>query len=116
MKCRFEISKDQYVTFVPVYGVAHFSGDHKKAYSSSTEENTKLKKMAAVKTQVEKIIDTASATADLLYVFGDLQDTPDQSKIFHRGSCRIPKHPLGIVKACVLRACLHNISAFTRIQ
>jgi hypothetical protein len=42
----------------------------------------------------------ASETIDLIYVFGDLQDTPDQSRLFHHGSCRISKHPLGIVKIC----------------
>ena len=29
-----------------------------------------------------------------------MQDTPDNSSNFHYGTCRIPKHPLGIVKIC----------------
>ena len=98
--CRFEIACDQYVTLIPVYGVAHFSGDQQKEPRLSAEENTKLETMSKVKVHVEQIIDKALANSDLIYVFGDLQDTPDQSKTFHCGPCRIPKHPLGIVKTC----------------
>jgi hypothetical protein len=37
---------------------------------------------------------------ELLYIFGDLQDTPDQSKLFYYGSKNIMKHPLGIIQTC----------------
>jgi hypothetical protein len=36
----------------------------------------------------------------MIYVFGELQDTPNNSKVFHYGPGQIPKHPLGIVKTC----------------
>lgn len=100
IECRFEVSKDTFVTFVPVYGIAHFSGDHKQTIDENSEEATKLENMNAVKTRVENIIATATTNKDLIYVFGDLQDTPDQSRNFHFGTCRVPKHPLGIVKTC----------------
>jgi len=35
-----------------------------------------------------------------VYIFGDLQDTPDNSKAFHYSSTKIAKHPLGTVKTC----------------
>jgi hypothetical protein len=35
-----------------------------------------------------------------MFVFGDLQDTPDNSKIWHYGLHPIVKHPLGIVCTC----------------
>lgn len=37
---------------------------------------------------------------ELLYIFCDLQDTPDRSKLFYYGTNNIIKHPLGIVQTC----------------
>jgi len=37
---------------------------------------------------------------EIIYVFGDLQDTPDISKIFYYVASKVSKHPLGIVKIC----------------
>ena len=101
IKCRLEIARDQYATFVPVYGVAHSGGEKYHTGSRDiTNEGTTLEKMDKVQTKIKGIIKEAKRNKDLLYVFGDLQDTPDSSKTFHLGSCRIPKHPLGIVNAC----------------
>jgi hypothetical protein len=49
---------------------------------------------------LKPIISKANQQSGFLYVFGDLQDTPGNSKIFHYGLCHIAKHPLGIVKTC----------------
>jgi hypothetical protein len=37
---------------------------------------------------------------EIVYIFGDLQDTPNNSKDFYYGSCKIAKHPFGIIKTC----------------
>ena len=100
IKCRFEIDRDKYVTFIPVYGVAHSSSTRNRTDNTAIDEASRLDTMTAVRDQVASLISKASETADLMYVFGDLQDTPDQSRLFHQGSCRIPRHPLGIVNTC----------------
>jgi hypothetical protein len=98
---RFEISENEFVTFVPVYGVSHYGGENVQANpTQNIEENTILDKMARVQKTITGIINEAKKNGDILYIFGDLQDTPDNSKLFHYGSCRLPKHPLSIIKAC----------------
>jgi hypothetical protein len=59
-----------------------------------------LQKMIAVKNQLKSIIREAKRNNDIIFVFGDLQDVPDNSSNFRYGQCKIPKHPLGIVKTC----------------
>ncbi len=56
--------------------------------------------MLQVRNHLKAIISKANQHSYFLYVFGDLQDTPDNSKIFHYGLCHIAKHPLGIVRTC----------------
>jgi len=56
--------------------------------------------MTSVKDQLRNIINQAYKTNDIIFVFGDLQVTPNNSKKFYYGSCKIPKHPLGIIKLC----------------
>jgi hypothetical protein len=56
--------------------------------------------MTAVQRKLKTLLAQAQRNKDILYVFGDLQDTPKNSKAFHYGQCRIPKHPLGIIKTC----------------
>jgi hypothetical protein len=56
--------------------------------------------MAEVQNIVEDAIKKAYRTNDFIFLFRDIQDTPDTSYIFHYGKCRIPKHPLGIIKEC----------------
>ena len=50
--------------------------------------------------QLTTIIHKAQQRSDIIVVLGDLQDTPDNSKLFHHDSCHIAKYPLGIVKTC----------------
>jgi hypothetical protein len=56
--------------------------------------------MASVQRKLKTLLAQAQRNKDILYVFGDLQDTPNNSKAFHYGQCRIPKHPSGIIKTC----------------
>jgi len=56
--------------------------------------------MTSVQRKLKTLPAQAQRNKDILYVFGDLQDTPNNSKAFHYGQCRIPKHPLGIIKTC----------------
>ena len=56
--------------------------------------------MTELRDQLKSILNKAQRRSDIIYVMGDLQDTPDNSNTFHYGSCRIAKHPLGIVKTC----------------
>ena len=114
IKCRFEIANKQFVTFVPVYGVPHSSHSAERGLTKETDENNKLQTMTQVQNSLNTIISKAVDTSDFLYVFGDLQDTPDNSKLFHYGSCRIAKHPLGIVKTCEAHGLICSI--FTHIN
>jgi hypothetical protein len=103
IKCRFEVSERQFVTFIPVYGVPHSSKKSEQYIPEINEENGEIRKlqtMLRVQQQLQSLLSTAIENSDFLYVFGDLQDTPDNSALFHYGSCRISKHPLGIVKTC----------------
>jgi len=95
---RYPIKK--HVTLVPVYGIPHSGGGKSRINHNDFEENTALQKMSAIQDCIKNTIKNANRTDDIIYIFGDIQDTPDTSKNFHYGSCRIPKHPLGIVKIC----------------
>jgi hypothetical protein len=59
-----------------------------------------LQEMNVIRDQIRTLIQHAFKTDDFIDVFGDLQDTPDNSKMFHYGMFRTPKHPLGIIKTC----------------
>jgi hypothetical protein len=48
--------------------------------------------MEAINEKNKSIIKTATRTQDIIFIFGDLQDTPDNSKKIHYGKCRIPKN------------------------
>ena len=56
--------------------------------------------MTIVQNRLHDLLSDATKSKDVIFVFGDLQDTPDNSKLFHYGSCRLPKHPLGISVKC----------------
>jgi hypothetical protein len=56
--------------------------------------------MRGIQEIIKSIIENANKSKDIIFIYGDLQDAPDNSKNFHYGKCRIPKHPLGITKAC----------------
>jgi len=97
---RFAISDQQHVTFIPVYGIPHCPGNMRGLSADATTENEKIQQMTALRDKLKNILHKAKREADITYVLGDLQDTPDNSNVFHYGSCRIAKHPLGIVRTC----------------
>jgi len=56
--------------------------------------------MRQLKRTLKTIIRRAIDANQIIYVYGDLQDTPDDSKAFHHVTTNIGKHPLGIVQTC----------------
>jgi hypothetical protein len=64
------------------------------------DENDCLHKMSVLQHQLKTLTSKATRNSEGIFIFGDLQDTPDNSRIFHYGSCHITKHPLGIISAC----------------
>jgi hypothetical protein len=56
--------------------------------------------MTVLQRQLKKLNAKTLRNQESIFVFGDLQDMLDNSKFFHYGSCRVTKHPLGIISAC----------------
>jgi hypothetical protein len=69
---RFQISKTQYVSFIPVYGIPHFSREFQQHHDENTIEHIKLQKMQSLKERLSSAINNASKTCDIIYVIGDL--------------------------------------------
>lgn len=91
---RLEISTRGYVNFVATYGYPHSPNNRSKRFVEIADENTVLQKMRQLKRILTTIIKKATNVNELLFVFGDLQDTPDNSKMFSYGNSHIVKHPL----------------------
>jgi hypothetical protein len=100
IQCRLEISENQFVSLLPVYGIPHAGGEKLQPCDADVEENSILQRMTTVQNCLHDLLNDAIKSNDIIFVFGDLQDTPDNTKLFHYGSCRLPKHPLGIVAQC----------------
>jgi len=98
IKCQLEIASQQYANLVTVYGIPHHGNGKYHVNNSETTEDETLAKLHRIRTHLRKIINLATTNKEDIYVFGDLQDTPDNKKNFNYGTCRIPKHPLGITK------------------
>jgi hypothetical protein len=96
----FHIARKQFATFVATYGITHSGNDRRCTDPENAEENEVLQEMREVHEIVKMSILNANRNKDIIFVFGDLQDTPDNSRKFHYGKRRIPKHPLGIVMTC----------------
>jgi hypothetical protein len=108
MKCRFQVSNEQYVTFLAEYGITHSGNRSIYLIDPNNNEDHILQQKSSIQDQIKSNLKDALKTDDVMYTFGDLQDAPDNSNFFHYGNCRIPKHPLGIVKACEELACSIN--------
>jgi len=100
MTSHFQITDKKSVTFVATYGIPHSCNDRRYSRLEATEENEKLQEMKSIQEIIKDIIENASKSKDIIFIYGDLQDAPDNSKNFHYGKCRIPKHLLGITKTC----------------
>jgi hypothetical protein len=100
IRCHLEISHNRFATLIAVYGIPHHGGEKLPQSNRDTGENSVLQRMTNVREQTKNFIKMAKDNNNLVYVFGDLQDTPDNSKNFNLGKCQLPKDPLGIVRLC----------------
>jgi hypothetical protein len=100
LQCRFQITTRQFATFLSVYGIPHSGNGTNYHTNLELNENSTLQEMEKVQSQIRSCVKNAYKSGDIVFVFGDLQDTPDNTTLFHYGKCRMPKHPLGIVKVC----------------
>jgi hypothetical protein len=78
-----EVVAKQFVHFIPIYGVPHSGGNKKQPNQDISKDDDTLKKMEFIKTSIKNIIENAVRAKDDVYIFGDLQDTPDNSNKFH---------------------------------
>jgi len=83
-----------------VYGYPHSPSNCSKQQLEAYDEYSILKKMRQLKKLLKPIIMKARDTNQLIYIYGDLQDTLDHSRAFFYGNSNIAKHPLGIVHTC----------------
>jgi len=93
----FTITQGNEAVFVSVYGYPH-SPNNRQVTTQDSEAT--MNNMRELQKQLKTIIRKAQSCNKKIFVFGDLQDTPDETKTFIYGSTRIAKHPLGIVKTC----------------
>ncbi len=100
MNSRFEHSHGSFVNFTAIYAIPHTSNTTRRSTPTQANGHNHLEKMESIQQHIRNSITKATRNNELTYVYGDLQDTPDNSKIFHYGSCRIPKHPLGVIHLC----------------
>jgi hypothetical protein len=96
----FQILDKQCATFFATYGIPHSGNDRRHTRLEAIDENETLQEMRSIQENIKDIIENAKKGKSIIFIYGDLQDTPDNSKNFHYGKCRIPKHPLGITKMC----------------
>jgi len=94
---RFEIAPKKYVEFISAYGFPHSPSNRN---SQNEDQNRILQEMRTLSNHLRSLIINAQRTNTMIYIFGDLQDTPDNTRTCAYGSTKIPKHPLGIVKTC----------------
>jgi hypothetical protein len=85
------------VEFISTYGFPHSPSNRN---SQNEDQNKILQEMRTLSNHLRSLIINAQRTNKMIYIFGDLQDTPDITRTFAYGNTRLPKHPLGIVKTC----------------
>ncbi|MFN9982459.1 MAG: hypothetical protein ACK53Y_21205, partial [bacterium] len=88
--CQLEFAHKQFANFVSVYGIPHHGGEKMHFSHEDFEESNVLQSMSTIQNHVKNLIQQSNAKKQLIFVFGDLQDTPDSSKNFHYGKCWIP--------------------------
>jgi hypothetical protein len=97
---KMEISQDKFVNFISTYGYPHSPNNRNYNINNIGDENAILQGMRRVRNTLKSICNKVKNAHELLYIFGDPQDTPDQSNLFYYGSKNIMKHPLGIIQTC----------------
>ena len=100
LKCQLEVSHGQFANFVSTYGIPHSTDNRVLQGQKHMDEKDTLQKMKRIQKRLSTLINQALRNEEIVYIFGDLQDTPNNSKDFYYGSCKIAKHPFGVVKTC----------------
>jgi hypothetical protein len=85
IKSRFVISSRTYTNFVAVYRIPHSSDNYMQTNQETIEENLLLQRMRQIQKQIKKLSMNIIRNKELIYIFGDLQDTIDDSKNFYHG-------------------------------
>ena len=93
----FQIDHEEEMNLISTYGIPH---SFHKSTSATDAQNKKRINLTNALDQILKNKTETRKTHPLTYVHGDLQDTPDNSKLFHYGKCRMPKQAHGIIKTC----------------
>jgi len=97
---RFEITRGKYVNFISLYGFPHSPNNRSKHNIDEQDENEIIQEMRKLRNTLRIIINRRNNASEIVYAFGDMQDTPDNSTLFRYGSNKIIKHPLGIIQTC----------------
>jgi hypothetical protein len=100
IQIRMEILHGKYANFCAMYGYPHSSNNRRDTNSNTQDESSILQGMRQIQKLIKSAIGKAKNAGKLLCIFGDLQDTPDRSKLFYYGTNNIIKHPLGVVQTC----------------
>jgi hypothetical protein len=77
LKCHLEISMQNFATLVSAYGIPHPGGKKLHFLHREFQENSVLKKMSIIQDHIKKIIQLAQRNQDIVFIFGDLQDSLD---------------------------------------
>jgi hypothetical protein len=77
LKCHLEISMQNFATLVSAYGIPHHGGKKLHFLHREFQENSVLNKMSIIQDHIKKIIQLAQRNQDIVFIFGDLQDSLD---------------------------------------
>jgi len=92
------IAKDTLVDFVAaMYG---YPLSPKNQNNPEIDYENIIRGMRELSQQLKTTILDAQKENKMIYIHGDLQDTPDGSANYRYGSTQIAQHPLGIAKTC----------------
>ena len=69
---RFEISENNFATFVPVYAIPHSGGETLKEPTDENTENTRLQKQSKLRNRLQDVIHTSSTPQEALCLFPHL--------------------------------------------
>jgi len=81
IRSHFEISRDNFVTFISVYGVPQSTDNRILQSQQNIDKNKTLNMMKNIQKQIRTLTNNARRNNDLIFIFGDLQDTPDNIKL-----------------------------------
>jgi hypothetical protein len=77
LKCHLEISMQNFATLVSAYGIPHHGRKKLHFLHREFQENSVLNKMSIIQDHIKKIIQLAQRNQDIVFIFGDLQDSLD---------------------------------------